>query len=236
MTNRKYRVHLVQKKKVARETVSFHFEKPQGYSHKAGQFIVLKVLDLEADEKETEHFFSLSSAPYEDALAITTRIRGTKLKQKLNSYDIGHEIQISDAMGSFLLDEENKPVVFLAGGIGITPFRSMILQETYEKSPRTITLFYSNPTQLEAAYLEELQEGEKNNRNFKLVPIMTRDETWEGEKDHISFNMIKKNISDVPKVVFYSAGPPQMVETLKSMLLTSGILQERIKVEEFEGY
>ncbi len=232
-----YRVKLQHKQTVAHETVVFKFEKPIGYKHKAGQFIVLRILDLEStDEKETRHFFTLSSAPYEKHLAVTTRIRGTQLKQKLSSYKLGREVEITEAMGSFVLDKLESLVVFLAGGIGITPFRSIALQEAFEKSPRNIILFYSSPSLKEMSYLEELKKVGEINQNFKLIPIITRDENWKGEKDHVSLEMIKKYVPNPSDAIFYSAGPPQMVEILKNMLLRSNIPQEHVKVEEFEGY
>ncbi|OGK17897.1 hypothetical protein A3B50_01745 [Candidatus Roizmanbacteria bacterium RIFCSPLOWO2_01_FULL_40_42] len=232
----KHSVKLVAKKGVARETVTFHFEKPVGYTYEPGQFIELTLAQLEGDEKETKHFFTLSSAPYESFLGVTTRIRPTQLKQALNMSKIGQEVIVTDAMGSFLLDETSTPCVFIAGGIGVTPFRSMILQQTHDESQKELVLFYSNRTREDTAYYDEFEQAKKDNLHFKFIPIMTKLDHWTGEKKHISSEMLEKYLPDLNTPVFYSAGPPAMVKSIKELLLSLSIPQEHVKTEEFDGY
>src|SRR3990167_9471342 len=204
----KHSVKLVAKKGVARETVTFHFEKPVGYTYEPGQFIELTLAQLEGDEKETKHFFTLSSAPYESFLGVTTRIRPTQLKQALNMSKIGQEVIVTDAMGSFLHDESQKELV----------------------------LFYSNRTREDTAYYDEFEQAKKDNLHFKFIPIMTKLDHWTGEKKHISSEMLEKYLPDLNTPVFYSAGPPAMVKSIKELLLSLSIPQEHVKTEEFDGY
>src|SRR5215510_12916064 len=122
-------VKLESREKVAEGTMAFHFEKPPGFQHKAGQFVRLTLINpSETDAEGTGRTFTLASAPYERDLMIATRMRDTAFKRVLRSGAVGLEVELRGPFGALTLhDDSSRPAVFLAGGIGITPFRSIAL-------------------------------------------------------------------------------------------------------------
>jgi ferredoxin-NADP reductase len=151
------------------------------------------------------------------------------------------EVNIEGPYGSLILHTDStKPAVFIAGGIGITPFMSMIRYATKENLPHKIFLFYSNRRPEDSAYLAELQQKERGNPNFHLIATMTQMENsklpWHGETGYINEAMIKKYIEDITKPIYYLAGPPEMISAMREILLKMGVLEDNIRAEEFAGY
>jgi ferredoxin-NADP reductase len=144
-------------------------------------------------------------------------------------------------MGSFTLHQNvTKPAVLLAGGIGITPFRSMIHDITARNPPRSIWLFYSNNCPEEAAFLDDLHTVASTVPTFHFVPTMTsRAESkplWRGETGRIDREMMKRHLTDLHGPVYYVAGPPGMVTAMREMLVAAGVDEDDIRSEEFSGY
>ncbi|HSD98299.1 MAG TPA: FAD-dependent oxidoreductase [Patescibacteria group bacterium] len=231
-------VKLINKEEIANETMAFHFEKPEEFAFKAGQFGDFTILNpSETDEEGNVRGFSLSHAPYETDLMITTRMRDTAFKRVLKNLSIGTEVKLDAPYGSFTLHKtETTPAVFLTGGIGITPVRSIIAQASHDKLPHKITLFYSNKTPEDTAFLQDLQSFAKENPNFIFVPVMTRDETWQGEKGHITKDMLTKYIPDLTTPLYYLSGPASMVATMRQILTDAQVNEDNIRTEEFSGY
>jgi len=228
---------------VAEGTMAFQFEKPPGWNFKPGQFIDMALINpKETDAEGNSRTFSIASAPYEDALLIATRMRDTAFKRVLKTMPLESQVEIQGrTSGEFTLhDNPSRPAVFLAGGIGITPFRSMVLQAAKEKLPHHIFLFYSNRRPEDAAFLEELGSLEYENPNYKLIPTMTEmaksKDHWNGECEEISQEMLARYLKAVPSAIYYIAGPPAMVKGLHTMLNGSGIGDGAIRAEEFDGY
>lgn len=229
---------LIVKKEVAKDTVAFHFQKPAEFAFQAGQYVKIYLINPpETDEEGDSRLFSIASAPHEDNIMITTRMRDTAFKRVLKTQPEGYEVRMKGPFGVFTLHEDSSiPAVFLVGGIGITPFRSIILDTVERKLPHKMVLFYANHAPDDAAFLQKLQTIAQSSSQFTFIPVMTRDETWEGEKAHIDENMIKKYVSDISNGIFYTAGPPKMVETMKGILARMNIDEARIKSEDFDGY
>ncbi len=235
-----YRVSLLEKNEVAAGTIAFYFEKPAEFTFKPGQYISL-ILNKPVDSQtpSLEHDFSLASAPYENQLMITTRMRDSEYKNFLKSLSLGTAVEVKGPLGAFALSsDQSKPAVLLAGGIGITPFRSIVIQAVNDNDPRQIYLFYSNRLPEDAAFLEEL--AQVKNPNFHFVPTMTQadklTEKWNGERGYINKGMLSKYISDLSQPIYHIAGQPDMVTALKQMLLTAGVTQPQIRSEAFAGY
>jgi len=133
-----------------------------------------------------------------------------------------------------------RTAVFLAGGIGITPFHSIVLDAARRKLPHRIFLFYSNRRPEDTAFLDELQALEKQNANYTFVGTMTEMEksghSWEGERGLISKEMLTKYLKGAASPIYYVAGPPAMVTGLHKMLQEAGINDDDIRKEEFTGY
>lgn len=222
--------------------MAFHFDKPAGFEFRAGQAIDLTLLNPpETDAEGNTHAFSIVSAPFDPELMIATRMRDTAFKRTLRSMPLGTQVKIEGPSGSFTLQKNStKPAVFLAGGIGITPFFSMIRQADHDQLPHQFYLFYSNRSPEDAPFLDTLEELTKSNPNFHLVLTMTEmsksSQQWAGETSFINGEMLKKNLPNLQGPIYYIAGPPAMVTAMRQMLVQANVDEDDIRTEEFAGY
>ena len=238
-------IHLIKYLKMeiaARETATFYFEKPNDFTYTAGQFGDFSHINPpETDAKGNSRAFSLASAPSEESIMIATRLRDSAFKRVLRGLKPGQELIFDAPLGKLTLPEDfSHPIVLLAGGIGITPFRSMIIEASTKNLPYKIYLFYSNKTPADAPFLEELKELEKKNKNFKLIPTMTQlndsAANWSGETNYLDAPFLKKYLGDLNGPIYYLAGPPAMIQALYKVLVDSGVNKNDIRLEEFIGY
>src|SRR5262245_4599046 len=172
----KYITRLNERRDVAEGTMAFFLEKPPGLQFKAGQYMNFTLIDPpETDAEGNTRSFSIASAPFEADLAVATRMRDTAFKRVFRTLTLRSEVRISGPFGSFTLHTDaSRPAVFLVGGIGITPFRSIILDAAHNKLAHQLYLFYSNRRPEDAAFLEELRLAEQHNPNYKFVGTMTQ--------------------------------------------------------------
>lgn len=237
-----YKSRLKQREQIAEGTMAFYFEKPSGFAFKAGQYANLTLIDPpESDAEGNRRSFSIASSPQEAHLMFATRIRDTAFKRVLRNKQLDTEVQIDGPMGSFTLhNNEAKPAVFLTGGIGITPFFSMIRFATAEKLRHKLYLFYSNRRPEDAAFMKDLEVVKTQNPNFCFVPTMTEmdksHETWKGETEYINRELLVKHVPELHGPIYYAAGPPAMVKALREMLLAAGADQHDVRSEGFTGY
>ncbi len=237
-----YETKLLRSEQIAEGTMAFHFEKPLGFEFVGGQSIDLTLIDLpQNDAGGSTRALSLASAPHEPHITVATRLRGTAFKRVLGALQPGAEVRIEGPFGSMTLHRNTaRPAVILAGGIGITPFRSMIRQATDANSGHRLFLFYSNRRPEDAAFLGELQELARQQPNFRLVATMTSPEKsgvdWSGETGYISRAMLTKFLDDLAEPVYYTAGPPALVSAMKEMLTEAGVSEDNINSEDFAGY
>jgi ferredoxin-NADP reductase len=233
---------LLRSEQIAEGTMAFHFEKPQDFQFKAGQAIDITLVNpTETDAEGNTRGFSIVSAPSGDDVTIATRMRDTAFKRCLKAAAPGMKVQIVGPLGSLTLHKNaTKPAVLLAGGIGITPFISILRQATFEQLPHQLYLFYSNRRPEDAAFLEELQSLHQRNQRFHFVPTMTEMEhsrrTWGGETGLLTGQTLTKYLESVHGPIYYIAGPPAMVAALRTMLGTAGVDEDDIRTEEFAGY
>ncbi|HJV11695.1 MAG TPA: FAD-dependent oxidoreductase [Burkholderiales bacterium] len=235
-----YQVKLVGREELAEGTLAFRLEKPAGFQFKAGQAIVLELLDPPAEDGQKRRTFSLVSAPFESTLVIATRMRDTAFKRALRALPDGASLKLTGPIGQFTLADAARPAVFLAGGIGITPFMSMLRQAAQNQSPQTLLLLYSNRRPEDAAFLEELQALERQNRNFRLVATMTEmsksARAWSGQTGFVDAALISRATHGLQAPVIYVVGPPAMVLAMQETLRGAGVSDEDIRSEEFYGY
>ena len=139
-----------------------------------------------------------------------------------------------------LHEDTARPAVFLAGGIGITPFLSMARHAAKNRLPHRIFLFYSNRRAEDAAFLDELRNLEHSNPNYRLIPTMAEAEKssqpWKGETGFIRRDMLERHLPNLLSPVYYFAGPPAMTMAMQSMLVSFGISENDMRSEEFYGY
>lgn len=233
---------LKKREEIGEGTMAFYFAKPLGFQFRAGQAADWTLINPpETDEEGTTRAFSLASAPYDPDLMIATRLRDTAFKRVLRGAAPGMEIKIEGPSGSFTLHKNgSKPAVFLAGGIGITPFLSIIRQATWEKLPHELYLFYSNRRPEDSAFLELLQQVAQQNSRFRLIGTMTdmqhSQRRWSGEVGFIDQAMVRRHLPSLSGPIYYIAGPPAMVAAMRKMLVETGVDEDDIRTEEFSGY
>jgi ferredoxin-NADP reductase len=237
-----HEVRLAGHEEIAAGTMAFHFEKPTGFSFKPGQAIDVILMNPPSAEAESvRHTFSLVSAPFQGALTIATRMRDSAFKHVLKALPIGSPAKLEGPFGSLSLHNNHaRPAVFIAGGIGITPFMSILRQATRDLLPQHLTLLYSNRSPEDAAFLAELHELERCNKNFRLVATMTgmneSSRPWPGATGLIDQDLVRRVSSEISAPIYYIAGPPSMVADLREMLGRVGINDADIRSEAFFGY
>ncbi len=168
---------------------------------------------------------------------LATRLRDTAFKRTLAELEVGAEVQVEEPKGSFLLPEDTSAeYVFVAGGIGITVFRSMLRYIAHERLPYRITLVYSNRDRESAAFLDDLEELERRLEGLRVVLTMTDDEGWEGEARRLDADVLRDLLGDLDGKQFLIAGPPPMAEGVAESLRDAGVPDDRVLADKFSGY
>ena len=228
----RHEVTLAGHEEVAEGTTAFRFEKPVSFAFKAGQSANFTLLEPPAEPNSARRTFSLASAPYENELVVATRMReGSHFTRALKALPAGAKLKLVGPRGDMTLHEDPaRAAVFIAGGIGITPFRSMLRQADQDRLEHRLYLAYSNRRREHAAFLDELQVLERRNPRFRLLAPMTDAEGMLDEQKLTHF------VSDAPSPLYYLAGPPAMVEAMKAILARNGVAAGDVRSEEFFGY
>ena len=223
-------------------TTGLYFEKPPGFEFKPGQFANFTLdSSIATDADGNTRALSIASAPHEKDLMVAMRMRDTGFKRVVSALPIGAPFFLEGPFGDLTLHRDTtRPAVFLAGGIGITPFRSMIRYATEVGSAHKIFLFYSIRRFEEGAFLDELREIEELNHRFKFIPTITHPDGvphhWRGERGHIAEPMLNRWLPVSQTPVFYIAGPPGMVDGMRQILCDALVSDDDIRAEEFAGY
>lgn len=243
-----YTAKLLKQEPIAQETLAFWFEKPPGFSFTAGQYVSLTLGNVEdPDPRRRTHLFSIASAPYEPELMVAMRMRESFFKEQLRGLPLGSPVTIRGPYGSFVLStDETTPAIFLIGGIGITPVRSIVLEATQHHSTRRIILLYANSAPNNTPFLSDLQRAAAENPHFSFIPTMTdmddQSPAWSGETGRIDRAMIERHLkktdsaSEFDFAIYYLVGPPSMVTAMRELLSTMSIPAQSIQTEEFTGY
>jgi ferredoxin-NADP reductase len=230
------RARIKEKREVARETLLVAFDLlGEQVGFQPGQYFWVTLLDPPYDdEKGPRRHISVVTSPNEPGvLGLCTRLRDTAFKRSLAQLPVGAVVEVEPPKGDFVLPKETDlPYVFIAGGIGITVFRSMLRYIAEEKLPHNVTLVYSNRDRESAAFLDELaQNGQR------VVLTMTDDPAWNGETRRIGPELLHDHLgSDLGSFRFLLAGPPGMVEGVAEQLRAAGVPDDRILSESFSGY
>lgn len=224
------RLKLIDKRSEAGDVVSHIFEPVEQMTWTAGQFLIYFLPHEKPDVRGKQRFFTISSSPYEKSIMLTTRVfveQRSSFKQALEQLNPGDFVDVKGPDGDFILDEPTGQYVFIAGGIGVTPYRSIIGQLDFEKKPINIELLYANKNE-EFPFRMFFEEVKQRNSNFNIKYIVS--------PQHIDTKYIEENIKDYLNKIFYVSGPEPMVESLYEMLKGMGIKEENIKTDYFPGY
>ncbi len=207
-------------------TFSLIFEKPEVFDFYPGQY-----LDMElpvTDPNSNSRTFTISSSPTEPFLMITTRKGISPFKKFMEKLQEGTTITTSHPVGTFILDE-SEPAIFLAGGIGITPFRSIIKYSVDKKLKTPMTLVYSNSDD-NFLFKDELNLWQKQLHGLKVIYYQT---SIKGRLDITKLDAaVQRSVTDI----FYLAGPPSLVDDFEKILLQLGIDSVNIRTDRFDGY
>jgi ferredoxin-NADP reductase len=235
-----YTLTFREKKTVADGTDMFVFDKPADFVFEAGQYVVLRVANLVApDERAGVRSFSISSAPCEDHIAFTMRQGVSGFKQTMYALQAGETLTATGPVGHFTVAHaaDDLPIVFLVGGIGVTPVRSILKQAEHEGSERDFTVLYSNRFEKDAAFHEELKGLKLAHLRYvstlsqETIPCAGSDE----ERGYICEGMVRKYVPDIAGVWFYLVGAPGFIEAMEKMLSQMGIAKERQVCDPFAG-
>ena len=237
-----YPSRLLSRTEVAENTLAFQLQRPRSFLFRPGQFIDLTLRGLPAKGfNSLTHTFSIASSCFAPDILVVTRMRDSIFKHALSALPPGTEVSLRGPMGSFVLHREaTRPAVFLAGGIGIAPFLSMLSSAAIDKTHPPIFLFYANRQIEDAAFMDTLWDLEMSNQNLHFFPTLTRIATghrgWKGATGPINAQMLSKHITDLQDPIYYVAGPPGMVSGAHQTLVELAVPEENIRIEHFAGY
>lgn len=235
----KTNVTLIRKETIADGTMVFHFAKPKGFAFRAGQFADFTLTDPpETDGEGNTRAFSLVQAPFEPDLVAATRMRDTAFKRVLKDLPIGTEVTIDAPYGDFTLHKtESTPAIFIIGGIGVTPVRSMIAQAAHDKTTHRITLLHASRTPPDLPLKGDFERLSRENPNFIYVPtVESAPDGWQGERGRVDAAMVRKYVPDLQRPIYYLSGPEGMVKAMRALLVGLKVNEDNIRTEEFAGY
>jgi ferredoxin-NADP reductase len=235
------KARIKEKQEVAKGTLLVTFDLlGEQVDFTAGQYFFVTLPDIgHQDERGLRRHISVVTSPNEKGvLGLATRLRDSAFKRSLADLPIGAEVEVEPPRGAFALpDDTSRPLVFVAGGIGITVFRSMLRYISEERLPYRLTLLYSNRDRESTAFLAELLELEQALPDFRLVLTMTQEPGWEGEQRKIDAQLVRDYLgNDLNAYTFLVAGPPAMAEGVQKTLEAAGLREENVRTERYSGY
>jgi ferredoxin-NADP reductase len=209
---------------------SFVFKPSKPLTWTAGQYLHYMLHHDSTDDRGSDRWFTIASAPFERHVMITTRLaktKGSTFKKTLKALKIGDSIEVSDVDGDFVIEDKHKQYVFIAGGIGITPFHSIIKEMQHKRQPLRVTLIYANRDS-HVVYKKGLETAAKHNPHFSIYYVFA--------PKRIDRTTIKEIVPNLKKPLFYISGPEPMVESMGKLLQKIGIPKNHIKQDWFPGY
>lgn len=216
---------------------TFFFKPERPVQYTAGQYTELHLPHPKPDDRGTKRWFTLSSSPNNEFLTITTKYAGdgksSSFKKALFNLKPGTELQMADPMGDFVLPKLiQTPLVFVAGGIGVTPFHSILewLYETMEKRP--IKLLYAVRSEDEIVFVDTFKRAGIE----PTIVVSEPSDAWGGERGHLSAELILGLEKPSEDTLVYVSGPEKMVQALAKDLSKSGLDKQQIVTDEFPNY
>jgi ferredoxin-NADP reductase len=235
------RARIKEKREVAKGTLLVLFDLlGEEFQYRPGQYFWVELIDPPYDDEKgpRRHISAVTSPTERGVIGLCTRLRESAFKRSLAELPVGAEVEVEPPKGTFVLPEDaSRPLVFVAGGIGITAFRSMLRYIQDERLPHRVTLVYSNRDRESAAFLDELQEIERENPNVRLILTMTEDDDWPGERQHLDASFFRNHLGEnLNEANYMVAGPPAMAKAVTAELRRAGIDEQLIATDSFSGY
>jgi ferredoxin-NADP reductase len=221
---------------VQSDIFTVHLAKPAGFRYTAGQFVELALTHLESDSRGIRRWFTLSSSPHEPELTITTRLArrdGSSFKKALLAGASGTAVEISEAMGDFVLPKSTViPVIFVAGGIGITPIHSMLSWLASVHEQRDIRLLWGVKTEEDIIF----QDTFRGAGVHATIVVSEPSPSWGGERGRLTAENILGLKPPTDDTLMYMSGPESMLKALEKDLLAHGVQKRQIVTDFFPGY
>lgn len=214
---------------------TFKFERPEDFNYIAGQFVELALPHKNPDERGIKHWFTLSSSPTDEDLTITTKFaeRSSTFKQALAALEPGKKVDISEPMGDFILPKDLKrPLVFVAGGIGITPFHSILSWLAATNETRDIRFIYGVNTENEIIFQDTFTKAGVH----ATIVVGEPSQEWGGERGQLSAELIMGLAEPASDALVYVSGPEPMVEMLEKSLVKNGLNHDQLVLDFFPNY
>jgi len=233
-----FKVILAQKIQRTPTVASFRFSSAEKISFLPGQFLKIILDENHPENKELNKFLSFSCSPGNNYVEVTKRLSASLFSQSLSTLKLNDQVLIQAPFGNCVFKEGFKKIAFLIGGIGITPVISIIEYIVNKRLNTDMLLFYSNRAEEEIAFRQELDIWAQSNSNLKLYYTLT---DYQPKDNSCSFGRINKElllgkIKDPQERVFFTFGPPKMVEAMNELCLEIGCLKENLRTESFMGY
>jgi len=237
----KYVMKLIKKEQVAEGVYHFTFAPDKKLDFRPGQYLEWTLGHEHPDSRGNRRYFTIASSPTEPTamLGIKFYDKPSSFKQTLLSLEPGDTIMAAQLAGGFVLPKDKKKkLVFIAGGIGVTPFRSMLKYLADRGEKRSVTMIYSSPTMKEIAYYDVFAEAAQKigaNTVFTFTDKSKLDPAWTGHTGYVNAAMIEQVVPDYKERTFYISGPHTLVDASQSVLTGMGIPRSQIKTDFFPG-
>jgi ferredoxin-NADP reductase/Na+-translocating ferredoxin:NAD+ oxidoreductase RnfD subunit len=226
-------------REIARGTREFVFDVPRPIQFAAGQYIEWTLPHPKPDARGNRRFFTIAASPTESVVRLGVRgaEKSSSFKKRLFELKPGERVIAGHVAGDFMLPQDaGEKLVFVAGGIGSTPFRSMIQYLADTKEKRDIVFFYANKTTDDIAY-KDFFETTGAGAGVNMVHVLAEPgPEWTGEKGFMTAEMIKKYVPDFLERRFYLSGPNAMVTSYRKLLLSMGVSRSNIVTDYFPGF
>lgn len=222
------RLTLTDKRSEVGDVVTFIFKPDMDLTWQAGQYLHYSIPDESADDRGVERWFTIAAAPHEGHVRITTRIseKRSTFKNHINSLKIGDTIEADGPEGDFVVDDPARPMIMIAGGIGVTPFRSILLDMDHNGQPINAKLLYANRDE-NFVFKSELESLRQRHPNFSIRYYTDK---------RIDEAAIREAVPDLSVPLFYISGPEPMVRSLAGVLAGMDVPDTNIKLDDFPGY
>jgi ferredoxin-NADP reductase len=221
-------LQLISKEHLVDNVWAFRFQPSEPLVYTAGQYVRVELPHDNPDEEGTKRWFTNSAAPFEGILQISTRVTDSTFKQTLSKLEVGSTaLQLIEAPeGDFVWQDTELPIVFIAGGIGVTPFHSILKQRVHDGLPLSATLIYGGRTE-DLPFKDVLVEWSRANPRLKVKYVI-------GEP--LTAEKLAEVEPDLNKSLVYLSGPEQMVHALGSELMAHGLPEAQFKHDGFPNY
>lgn len=230
-------LEFIKKQKVSENTYSFIFKR-EDFEFISGQYVKLFLDIKNPDSRGSSRNITISSSPTDkEFIVLTTKVIKSSFKKRLFDLSSGEKIKAFGPIGYFDFDPKiNKNIVLLAGGIGITPFYSLIKLVNDKEIKTNVTLIASFEKKEDILFFNDLDRIQKDNSLINIIFTLTKEENSNFETGRISDKLIKKHVQNLEKQKFYIVGSSEMVENIYSVVEGLGISENNIFKEDFTGY